>query len=121
MVYETFKIQFYRCPAETDSNLGVHATLYFICLSLFWSSRKRDLKTSWIFGTYITINFILGSIGNAANILDTQYTFIDNRAFPGGPLAYAVVSYGIPFNVAGFVAYVINAWFQDGLLVRRLL
>ncbi|GJJ11140.1 hypothetical protein Clacol_005371 [Clathrus columnatus] len=98
---------------------GVHATLYFLCLSLFWSSRKRDPRTSWIFGTYITINFILGSIGNAANIVENQYAFIDDRGFPGGPLAISFASYAIPINIAGFVAYVVNAWLQDGLLLYR--
>lgn len=98
---------------------GVHATLYFICLSLFWSSRKRDPRTSWIFGVYITINFVLGSIGNAANIVENQYDFIDNRDFPGGPLAYALTTFAIPINVVGFFAYVINTWLQDGLLLYR--
>ncbi|GJJ11028.1 hypothetical protein Clacol_005259 [Clathrus columnatus] len=37
----------------------------------------------------------------------------------GGPLAYLSVHYGVPINVTGFVAYVVNAWLQDGLLLYR--
>ncbi|GJJ09241.1 hypothetical protein Clacol_003463 [Clathrus columnatus] len=61
---------------------------------------------------------IIGAVayGNAVNIVETQYAFIDDRDFPGGPLAYSFGTTSVPVNVVGFVAYVINAWFQDGLL-----
>ncbi|GJJ11022.1 hypothetical protein Clacol_005251 [Clathrus columnatus] len=61
---------------------------------------------------------IIGAVGygNGVNIVITQYAFIDDRDFPGGPLAYSLATSAIPVNVVGFVAYVINAWLQDGLL-----
>ncbi|GJJ11027.1 hypothetical protein Clacol_005258 [Clathrus columnatus] len=59
------------------------------------------------------------SYGNAINIVEDQYTFIDDRDFPGGPLAYSLTTYALPINVVGFVAYVVNAWLQDGLLLYR--
>ncbi|GJJ11029.1 hypothetical protein Clacol_005260 [Clathrus columnatus] len=132
----TFRVSQWAPANETESNLfgerlllngpiigavayGVHATLYIYCLSLFWSLRKREPRKSWIFGAYITINFILGSIGNGVNTVETQYAFIDDRDFPGGPLAYSFATSSITVNVVGFVAYVVNAWFQDGLLLYR--
>lgn len=68
--------------------------------------------------TYITTNFIIGSIGNALEIKFDEEEFIDDRGFPGGPVAFFRAEDSDLFNSIGFCLYVVNAWLQDGLLVR---
>ncbi|KAF8522613.1 hypothetical protein BU17DRAFT_44544 [Hysterangium stoloniferum] len=101
---------------------GVHATLFFLCLSLLLQRLRRDPKSSTssrIFLAYITLNFILGSVGNGINCLDNQQEFIDNRDFPGGPEAYEKFVAGSFINIFGAAVYIVNTWTQDGLLLYR--
>lgn len=105
---------------------GVHATLYFYTLSFLLQSllkrgygprhNARSIGT-WIMIVYITTNFIIGSIGNAINIKFNEEQFIDDRDFPGGPVAYSRAADSNRLNSIGFCLYVINTWLQDGLLV----
>jgi hypothetical protein len=97
---------------------GVHATLYFMCVSLLRRRLSKD-PFSKFFLCYITLNFIIGSIGNGINCFDNQAEFVDNRAFPGGPEGYEASVFSSFLNVFGATLYIINTWAQDGLLVCR--
>ncbi len=59
----------------------------------------------------------MGNVGNGTNIKVGELTFVDNRNFPGGPNAYFATGAG-PVGLTCNVVYIINTWFQDGLLVR---
>ena len=48
-----------------------------------------------------------------------QYTFIDDRNFPGGPNAFAIDEFSIPLNLLGNVCAIIGTWFADSLLLWR--
>ena len=63
---------------------------------------------------------IMGNIGNGTNIKVGEATFVDQRNFPGGPNAYFATGGG-PIGLTCNVVYIINSWFQDGLLVRKFL
>lgn len=70
---------------------------------------------------YITLNFILGSIGNAANIKFNEMVFIDDRDFPGGPNAFFTQQNSVTINVLAYAVYIVNTWTQDGLLVSGVI
>lgn len=87
-------------------------------MSSFYSSRRSNLKASWFYMTYITINFILGSIGNATNTLLADQAFVDEpNRFPSGPSAFVAKIDTLLVTQISFIAYTINTWSQDGLLV----
>jgi len=132
----TFRVSQWAPANETESDLiaerlnlngnilggvgyGVHATLYFICLNLLLAQRRKHPKVSWTMIAYITLNFILGSIGNAANIKFNEMVFIDDRDFPGGPNAYFTAENSVTINVLAYAVYIVNTWTQDGLLLYR--
>lgn len=132
----TFRVSQWAPANETESDLiaerlnlngnilggvgyGVHATLYFICLNLLLAQRRKHPRVSWTMITYITLNFILGSIGNAANIKFNEMVFIDDRDFPGGPNAYFMDMNSVTINVLAYAVYIVNTWTQDGLLLYR--
>ncbi|KAF8521448.1 hypothetical protein BU17DRAFT_32511, partial [Hysterangium stoloniferum] len=98
---------------------GVHMTLFFICFSLLLKRLKKDPTHTKFFLSYITFNFIIGSIGNGINCFDNQAEFVDNRDFPGGPEGYEASVAASFLNVFGATLYIINTWAQDGLLLYR--
>ena len=59
--------------------------------------------------------FVTGTVNFACNTRVTQLMFIDNRGFPGGPMAWFFANY--PMNTAGNAGYVVANFFADALLV----
>lgn len=98
---------------------GVHLTLFFLCFNLLWDSRKRQPTYAYSFLTYISALVVFGSIGIGATVKFNQETYVNNRNFPGGPEAYNVEEYGVPYSIVGTGAYIVNSWLQDGLLIYR--
>lgn len=58
----------------------------------------------------------MGNVGNGTNIKVGEMTFVDNRNYPGGPNQFFATGGG-PIGLTCNVVYIINTWFQDGLLV----
>ncbi|KZV91470.1 hypothetical protein EXIGLDRAFT_750135 [Exidia glandulosa HHB12029] len=122
-------------PAETDMQLwlerswmsgvllgavayGVHATLFFTALTLLLQRNRTGKLKDWTWIAYICILFITSSMGNGAQMRALQVGFIDERNFPGGPgvwVARTTAFVGVFCNSV----YVVNSWFQDGLLLYR--
>lgn len=71
----------------------------------------------WGWIAYITTLFILGSIGNGANMFLQQDAFVNHRNYPGGPGEFEIEQYALTYNAVCTVVYFIGAWFADGLLV----
>lgn len=95
--------------------IGVHLTLFTWCFQLL--IQKRKTQGDFLLMIYISLLFIMGNIGNGTNIKVGELTFVDNRSFPGGPSTFFATGRG-PVGLACNVIYIINSWFQDGLLVR---
>ena len=95
---------------------GVHLTLYFTCLALFWEDRKREDRRTWPWITYMTVLFITGSISTGLNMFMVKLIFLDNRNYPGGPAAFATQVLSLP-NLVCAACAVIGGWLADGLLV----
>jgi hypothetical protein len=66
---------------------------------------------------FVFILFALGNIGNATSFLFAQKSFIDDRDYPGGPGAYFVEQSTDWSAVVCNLVYIVNTWFQDGILV----
>ncbi|GJJ11239.1 hypothetical protein Clacol_005471 [Clathrus columnatus] len=74
---------------------------------------------NWLYMTYITFNLILGSIGNALNTLLADQAFVEDQGFPGGPAAFVANIDSLVVTQISFIAYTINTWSQDALLLYR--
>ncbi|KAJ7793421.1 hypothetical protein B0H14DRAFT_3889355 [Mycena olivaceomarginata] len=68
---------------------------------------------------FVFILFALGNIGNATSFLFAQKSFIDDRDYPGGPGAYFVEQSTDWSAVVCNSVYIVNTWFQDGILLYR--
>jgi hypothetical protein len=71
----------------------------------------------WLCAIYVCALAILGTIGGSVNLLLVERAYVDNRAFPGGPLAYLAKYFSLPTTITGFVSFVLATWLQDGYLV----
>lgn len=96
---------------------GVHLTLFIWCFHLLL--RKKKSRSEYLLMIYVVLLFIMGNIGNGTNIKVGELTFVDNRNFPGGPNEYFSQGGGT-VGLTCNVIYIINTWFQDGLLVKNL-
>jgi len=79
---------------------------------------KKKSARDYCWMVYIILLFIMGNIGNGANIKVGEDTFVNKRNFPGGPSQYFATgggSIGLTCNVI----YIINTWFQDAFLVTK--
>ncbi|EJD50831.1 hypothetical protein AURDEDRAFT_159973 [Auricularia subglabra TFB-10046 SS5] len=97
---------------------GVHATLFFITISLLAKKKRSHWKDyNWL--TYVLVLFTISSIANYGQLKFTQMIWIDNRNYPGGPSAYLVeqqTAFEAKLVVGG---YMVNGWLQDGLILYR--
>lgn len=101
-----------------NHHIGIHAAVFAQCLYHIWPrSVKRGTKNNWFLITFIWILFVMGTINFACNTRMTQLMFIDNRAFPGGPMAWFMTNYGNGVNTAGNAGYIIANFLADALLV----
>lgn len=98
--------------------LGIQFTLFVWCFNLLYFRNKT--RVDWIFLAYICTLFILSNIGTAATIKFTSMSFIDYRDYPGGPAAFFIDQGFLPVSYMLNVAFVINIWLQDALIVCRL-
>jgi len=96
---------------------GILFTVTFQTLQLFLGQPKH--KIQWGMVMYIAIVFTLASLGFAGNAKFNEMTYIEDRAFPGGPNAFTIAFYNTPVNMMSFVSYTIMSWFADGLVLWR--
>ncbi|KAJ7430357.1 hypothetical protein B0H11DRAFT_2374447 [Mycena galericulata] len=97
--------------------LGILFVITFQTILLFLKAPKRAIP--WGLIAYMSVMFILASIGFGINANFNQKTFIDDRNFPGGPNAFTVADYATTLNMVGFTAYTIMSWMADGLVLWR--
>lgn len=76
-------------------------------------------KSSKIWLPFISTLFIMATINICCSINFNQLAWIDERGFPGGPLAFIVTQQNRPVNTASLATSIITIFLADGFLVRR--
>lgn len=72
----------------------------------------------WKYFLYITVQFVLASIGIGSGCRTAILAFVENRNFPGGPIAWSNTYYNTKPSILGNTAFIVCIWLQDGFLVR---
>lgn len=72
---------------------------------------------AWLLACYISMMFCLATIFVGLNTRSLQMGLIDNRNYPGGPVAYWTNAYSLALTVVPNAASVISSWLADALLV----
>ncbi|KAJ6561385.1 hypothetical protein DFH09DRAFT_920938 [Mycena vulgaris] len=96
---------------------GILFTITFQTVLLFLKAPRKAIP--WGLIAYMSVMFILASIGFGINANFNQKTYIDDRNFPGGPNTFTVEFYATTLNMVGFTAYTVMSWMADGLVLWR--
>lgn len=73
-------------------------------------------RSLWLLA-FDSLLFAMGTINVGCNTKMMQLSFIDNRAYPGGPNAWFFAYYSDNINTTGNISYIIANFLADGLLV----
>ncbi|KAI0331106.1 hypothetical protein GY45DRAFT_1322808 [Cubamyces sp. BRFM 1775] len=95
---------------------GIHIVIFGMCVEALMHERK---KRNFLWLLYITVLFALGTANICLNINFNELTWIDDRNYPGGPLAFLLEQQARPANTAGNAAAIIITFLADGLLLWR--
>ncbi|KLO07054.1 hypothetical protein SCHPADRAFT_922993 [Schizopora paradoxa] len=98
---------------------GLHICIFFIAIYLM-SRPDTKRKNSGFYVAFICVLFVLGTTQFATNSRYYQMMWIDNRDFPGGPIAFFTSQFSIPSNTVGGVAFILSDFLADSILVYRL-
>jgi hypothetical protein len=94
-----------RAPPLHAANqriLGILFTITFQAVLLFLKAPRKSIP--WGLIAYMSVMFVLASVGFGINANFNQKTYIDDRNFPGGPNAFTVQFYATTLNMVGFTA-----------------
>lgn len=111
-----FLLLFFFSLMLTDHPLvsGMHLLIYFTCAYYLIREKK---KGNWKWLAYITLLLALGTLNISINMHLEEVEWINERNFPGGPLAHLFASQRSALNIAGDVISDLAPIFADSLLV----
>ncbi|KAJ6583266.1 hypothetical protein B0H10DRAFT_1962220 [Mycena sp. CBHHK59/15] len=98
--------------AANQRILGILFTITFQTVLLFLKAPRRAIP--WGLIAYMSVMFILASIGFGINANFNQKTYIDDRNFLGG-LTHSLWSFTPPPSTC----YTVMSWMADGLVLWR--
>ncbi|KAI0663838.1 hypothetical protein C8Q70DRAFT_953067 [Cubamyces menziesii] len=105
---------------------GIQAAIFAKCLYHLtpWPksrARKGDKNRSrsWFMLVYVVVLFAISTVEIGCNVKLNELMFIDNRAFPGGPVAWYAANFNVPVSTAANAAYITGNFLADALLLWR--
>jgi len=106
----------------SDICFGVLLVVFLLTTyALIWDPPRRDEKRNWTLISYTCVIFTVGIVFIGMNMHELQLMFIDNREFPGGPIAYELSHYSDADFVIANSCAIIAGWLADGFLLYRCL
>ena len=96
---------------------GVHVAVAYNAIRTIIYDKNKSSKI-WL--PFVGIVFLVSTINICSSINFNQLAWIDERGFPGGPLAFIVTQQNRPVNVAVLATSIITIFFADAFLVSQL-
>ena len=99
--------------------------MFFQCITaLLDPANRRREGTKWGLIIYTVLMFSFVTISTGMDLNFISISFVDNREFPGfgnqlppGPIGYRFSAVPNATNIVPSVAFLLNNWLADGLLV----
>ncbi|KAJ7152020.1 hypothetical protein C8R46DRAFT_483241 [Mycena filopes] len=99
---------------------GIHMIVFFTVTYYTWRMRASIQPRVWVFWlVFNTLLFALGTINLACSIRFNENAWVNDRAYPGGPISYLLEQQSVPFLTLGNVASILASFMSDGLLLYR--
>ena len=102
---------------STNTVTGVHMSIGSVALYLALRA-PLDKKVPWLWIAYVLTLMICGTIMVATTIQPGIKSFVFNRNFPGGPMAFLEADFSDPVETLGDTAYSLANLLADAMLVR---
>ncbi|TFK55495.1 hypothetical protein OE88DRAFT_626895 [Heliocybe sulcata] len=96
---------------------GIHIIVFATCEYYLFKERKKT-NSKWI--VFVLALFILSSLNITLNMNFAQHTWIDDRNYPGGPLAFLLEQQSRFTNTIGNSASITTTFLANGLLIYRV-
>jgi len=105
--------------------LGIVIMMFFQCITaLFDPANRRREGTKWGLVIYTVLTFSFVTIRTVMGLNSMSISFIDNREFPGvsnqfapGPVGYTLSVCPEVTSIVPGLAFLLNNWLANGLLV----
>jgi hypothetical protein len=91
--------------------------VYFTAMYAVWTAPNK--RHAWLLSTTSTFLFVCAGLNMIANALAEQWTYIDYRGYPKGPVLFIEKVGNIAPNVLGQIAGVLVTWTADAVLVSH--
>ncbi|EMD34971.1 hypothetical protein CERSUDRAFT_124979 [Gelatoporia subvermispora B] len=96
---------------------GIHIAVFFMCTHyMIQEGRRSNLK--WF--AFISVLFASGTINICMNMHYAELAWIDERDYPGGPLAFLLQQESLTTATVGNSASIIATFLAQGLLIIRV-
>ncbi|KIJ44347.1 hypothetical protein M422DRAFT_30489 [Sphaerobolus stellatus SS14] len=96
---------------------GMHILIYFMTTYYLIIERKRS---NWKWLLFVFLLFSLGTLNIVFNMHFNEQAWIDDRNYPGGPLAYLLEQQSVPIQTAGNAESILISFMADALLIYRV-
>lgn len=93
--------------------------LYGICALYLWKQRNRHGKLVFFRLVYITILIILESLVVATSTWVIECMYIQNRNYPGGPMAWFLAVSNEPVDIIFYWSFFVLTFMSDLVVVRN--
>lgn len=111
----TFEQLVYAAVSVGAVAFGLHTAIF----SIYAYHAAKAKKFPALQLIYTVVLFLLAGVTIGCNLSHNQMTWIDNRAYPGGPGAFILEQQGQFVNTIGNSAGLILAFMVDSLLIHR--
>jgi len=111
----------FNSPVVVAFLYGFTVVLGVSCLYYLWRDRGKGSTQPWFYLAYTAVMFVLGTLHVVCLTRATQFEYVDDRNYPGGPLGFAANADTNPIFYTGATVYNITCILADGLLLWRTL
>ncbi|KAH7902984.1 hypothetical protein BJ138DRAFT_1021282 [Hygrophoropsis aurantiaca] len=94
---------------------GGHIAVF--CTCVYHLVHEKTISWRWL--AFVSTLFAMGTTNIICNIHYNEMTYIDDRNYPGGPLAFLFTQQALPVDTVGNAAYIIASVLADSLLIYR--
>ncbi|KAL7283431.1 hypothetical protein ACG7TL_002861 [Trametes sanguinea] len=94
---------------------GLHIAVFTLTIYYLLRARRRH----WLASLFVLVLFSMGTVNIVCNINFNELAWIDDRNYPGGPLAFMQEQQALPVDTVGNSAAIIASSLADGFLLFR--
>ncbi|KAJ7640761.1 hypothetical protein DFH06DRAFT_1000181, partial [Mycena polygramma] len=102
----------------TGVGYGIQFVLYLACVHILWK-RARHSRMARLLIPYLTLLCAMNTVWTATSAYGLQLTFIQNRNYPGGVIAFLGIEFALTPNVVSLASYITGNIMADMLMVWR--